>query len=57
MSQQHNGLSIAEAQKKLSEIGYNELPATKAKNLWAITLEIIKEPLFILLLGCGLLRW
>jgi Ca2+-transporting ATPase len=55
MPQQHNGLSIAEAQKKLSEIGYNELPATKAKNLWAITLEIIKEPLFILLLGCGLL--
>jgi len=55
MSQQHNGLSIAEAQKKLSEIGYNELPETKAKNLWAITLEIIKEPLFILLLGCGLL--
>lgn len=55
MPQHHNGLSIAEAQKKLSEIGYNELPETKAKNLWAITLEIIKEPLFILLLGCGLL--
>lgn len=55
MSQHHNGLSIAEAQKKLSEIGYNELPETKAKNLWTITLEIIKEPLFILLLGCGLL--
>ena len=55
MNQEHQGLTTAEAQKKLSAIGYNELPATKAKNLWAITLEIIKEPLFILLLGCGTL--
>ena len=55
MNQQHQGLTTAAAQNKLSVSGYNELPATKAKNLWAITLEIIKEPLFILLLGCGAL--
>ena len=55
MNHQHQGLTTTAAQKKLLEIGYNELPATKAKNLWAITLEIIKEPLFILLLGCGTL--
>lgn len=49
------GLSTAEAGKRLKEHGYNELPAEKNRNLWQIAIEVVKEPMFILLLAGGLL--
>ncbi len=49
------GLSTAEAKKKLQEAGYNELPTAKPKNLWRIAVEVAKEPMFLLLISCGVL--
>lgn len=33
--------------------GYNELPASKPKSIWKIAQEVMKEPMFILLIACG----
>ena len=35
--------------------GYNELPSAKPKGVMGIALEVMREPMFTLLLGCGLL--
>lgn len=49
----NNGLSSARAADQLKNFGYNELPASKAKSIWTIVAEVIKEPMFLLLLACG----
>ncbi|MBI2280525.1 MAG: cation-translocating P-type ATPase [Bacteroidetes bacterium] len=49
------GLSSIEAIKQLESHGYNELPSSKPKNIWRIALEVMKEPMFLLLISCGLL--
>ncbi|MCX6796501.1 MAG: HAD-IC family P-type ATPase, partial [Candidatus Falkowbacteria bacterium] len=48
------GLSGKEAEKRLKVDGYNELPNTKGKNWWQIFFNILKEPMFLLLIACGL---
>ncbi|MFN3445846.1 MAG: cation-transporting P-type ATPase, partial [Bacteroidia bacterium] len=47
------GLSKHEAEQLLQKFGYNELPSAKPKNLLRIALEVIKEPMFLLLLACA----
>lgn len=47
------GLTNEEASQALHEHGYNELPSSKPKTVWNIALEVIKEPMFILLISCG----
>lgn len=49
------GLSTIEATEQLKSQGYNELPSSKPKNIWKIALEVIKEPMFLLLISCGVL--
>jgi Ca2+-transporting ATPase len=49
------GLSREEAAEKLSIEGYNELPVSKKKSIFGIILEVIHEPMFILLIGSGLI--
>ena len=49
------GLSSKEVQQKLKDEGYNELPTARSKNIIQIALEVVKEPMFILLIGCGAL--
>jgi Ca2+-transporting ATPase len=48
------GLSEAEAAKLLNEVGYNELPSAKPRSVFAIAFEVIKEPMFLLLVAGGL---
>ena len=48
------GLSQEKAAELLKKNGFNELPSAKPKNVWQIALEVIQEPMFILLLFCGL---
>jgi len=48
-----DGLSSERAIQKLKEEGYNELPSAQSKNIWQIVLEVIQEPMFILLISCG----
>ncbi|MGE5672773.1 MAG: cation-translocating P-type ATPase, partial [Mycobacterium leprae] len=47
------GLTEAEAAERLKTHGYNELPSAKPRTILAIALEVIKEPMFLLLLACG----
>lgn len=49
------GLSSAEASNRLKQFGFNELPSAKPRTVWTIALEVIKEPMFILLLSCAAL--
>ncbi len=49
------GLSEAEAEERLKTEGYNELPSTKARSIFAIALEVVREPMFLLLVAGGLI--
>jgi P-type Ca2+ transporter type 2C len=45
------GLSGAEAQRRLLQDGPNVLPAARPRNTWAIAIEVVREPMFLLLVG------
>ena len=48
-----DGLSSAEAAQRLKEYGYNELAPRKPRRLWQIAAEILREPMFLLLISAG----
>ncbi|MEN6335477.1 MAG: cation-translocating P-type ATPase [Phycisphaerales bacterium] len=47
------GLTGSEAARRLAEEGHNELPSSRRRNGLAIALEVIREPMFLLLVACG----
>jgi len=47
------GLSDAEAANRLRQEGYNELPSTQRRNIFAIAFQVIREPMFLLLVAGG----
>ena len=47
------GLSEAAAAARLRAEGYNDLPTGKRRGLLAIATEVVREPMFLLLLACG----
>jgi Ca2+-transporting ATPase len=49
------GLTEQEALERLAEDGYNELPSTQRRTILHILLEVIREPMFIMLIACGFL--
>lgn len=49
------GLTEREANSRLKENGYNELPKEKRKTTLKIILEVIKEPMFLLLIACWII--
>lgn len=49
------GLSDAEAAQRLQEEGYNELPSTRRRTIFAIGFEVIREPMFLLLVAGGII--
>ncbi|MGE5265303.1 MAG: cation-translocating P-type ATPase [Acidobacteriota bacterium] len=49
------GLTEQEALERLAQDGYNELPTPKKRSLLHIILEVVREPMFLLLLACGAL--
>ena len=49
------GLSDNEAVELLKKNGFNELPSSKNNQLVTIILSVLKEPMFLLLITCGLL--
>jgi Ca2+-transporting ATPase len=51
------GLSEAEAALRLKREGYNELPSSQRRHLIAIALEVLSEPIFLLLVACGIIYW
>ena len=48
-----NGISSSTAKQLLLKYGANQIAKDKPKGITAIILEVIKEPMFILLIGCG----
>src|ERR1035437_5909641 len=48
-----NGLSDQEAARQLKEDGYNELPSKKQRTVLHIVFEVIREPMFLLLIVAG----
>src|SRR5450756_12641 len=54
---EHNiqGLTEQEARERLAQHGYNELPSTKKRTFLHMILDVVKEPMFMLLIACGLL--
>jgi Ca2+-transporting ATPase len=47
------GLSEEEAIRKLKEDGYNDIPSQENQSFFAILLNILREPMLLLLLGAG----
>ncbi|MBI4848518.1 MAG: cation-translocating P-type ATPase [Nitrospirae bacterium] len=48
-----SGLSEANAAQSLKQEGYNELPSAKERSIFAIAFEVIREPMFLLLIAGG----
>ena len=49
------GLSSAEAAQRLRQHGFNELPRAARRSLWQIALDVLRQPMFALLLAAGAL--
>ncbi len=49
------GLTSEEARKRLVLHGANEMPASQRKSAIRIALEVMREPMFMLLLACGII--
>ncbi len=47
------GLFETEAADRLKKEGYNELPSSKKRSIFAIALDVVKEPMFLLLIAGG----
>jgi len=47
------GISEAQAAHSLATQGPNELPSAKKRGVFSIAFEVVKEPMFLLLLACG----
>lgn len=49
------GLTDAQALNIIKEEGYNDLPSAKPRSLLAIAFSVCREPMFILLVACGII--
>ncbi len=48
-----SGLSTAEAQQRLAASGYNELNPPNPRRIWHIAADVLREPMFLLLIAAG----
>ncbi len=51
----HDGLTQAEAARRLARFGANEIPAPTGRHLGVIVIETMREPMFLLLVGAAVL--
>ncbi len=47
------GLTDTEAALRLQQYGFNELPSSKSRSIFATAWDVVREPMFLLLLACG----
>ena len=52
-SQSFTGLSETEAATRLVTEGYNEIPSSVRKGFFSTAVDVIREPMFLLLFACG----
>jgi hypothetical protein len=50
-----SGLTEAEAANRLKTEGYNELPSAKRRSILSIAFDVVREPMFLLLVACGVI--
>jgi len=50
-----SGLTSNEVKDKIQREGYNELPSSSKRGLLRIIIEVIHEPMFLLLVAGGIL--
>jgi len=48
-----SGLSTAEAQRRLAASGYNELNPPRQRYVWHVVADVLREPMFMLLIAAG----
>ncbi len=48
-----SGLTQAEAEEKLRAEGFNEIPSSKKRSVLTMVAEVMREPMFLLLVACG----
>ena len=51
----HDGLSDAAAAARLESDGYNDLASGKQRSLFHVAFDVIREPMFLLLIAC--IKW
>jgi Ca2+-transporting ATPase len=49
------GISEQEAANRLKREGFNDLPSSKQRGIVAIALDVVREPMFLLLVACGMI--
>jgi len=49
------GLSDKEVAERIERDGYNELPSAKKRSILTITFDVVREPMFLLLIAAGVL--
>ncbi|GKT08555.1 cation-translocating P-type ATPase [Desulforhabdus sp. TSK] len=47
------GLTDDQVAERLEVEGYNELPSSKKRSVFAIAFDVVREPMFLLLAACG----
>lgn len=52
---EERGLMASEVRERLAAEGYNELPSSEKRTLLHILLEVVREPMFLMLIACGVL--
>jgi Ca2+-transporting ATPase len=52
-SNAQTGLSEDQAKQRIKQHGYNELPSSKSRSFLATAWDVVREPMFLLLLACG----
>ena len=51
----YKGLSSELVAERIRIDGYNELPSKRKRDIFLIAIEVVKEPMFLLLVGSGLI--
>ena len=51
------GLPSETAIARLKQEGYNELPSAQSRSLWSIAWGMVQDPIFLLLVGGGIVYW
>lgn len=50
-----SGLSAVEVRERLDRDGWNELPSSKKRSWVAMLIDVVREPMFLMLIACGLI--
>ncbi len=50
-----SGLTPDEVKERLQGDGWNEIPAAKKRSVFVMLLDVVREPMFLMLIACGLI--